>query len=84
MNILSEIVNDDPALSFSPLAAIDVKETWAMGRDRSDLMVDLRQFPFDRYNIFYFQIENGVEIYRVIHSSRNTVQVFNEPIDEFT
>ena len=111
MNILSEMDSNDPNLSFSPLAAIDIKETWAylsehgedvaanfirsiikicktishnpvMGRERSDLIVQLRQVPYLKYNIFYFQIETGVEIYRVIHSSRNLVQVFGDAIDD--
>ncbi len=110
MNILSEMVSNDPHLSFSPLAAKDIKETWAylsehgedvavnfihsiikicetishnpaMGRDRSDPIFQLRQVPYLKYNIFYFQVETGVEIYRVIHSSRNVVQVFGDAID---
>ncbi len=52
-----------------------------MGRDRSDMVVGLRQFPFKNYNIFYFSIENGVEIYRVLHSSRDQIQVFEDAID---
>lgn len=113
MNIRSEIENNDPNLSFSTLAAVDIKETWeylserdedvavnfirsivkvcgtishnpSMGRDRSDLILRMRQFPFEKYNIFYFQKEDGVEIYRIVHSSRNTVQVFDEPLDEGT
>ncbi len=53
-----------------------------VGRERNDLIINLRQFPFKKYNIYYFPIENGVEIYRVLHSSRDNVQVFDDPIDE--
>jgi toxin ParE1/3/4 len=53
-----------------------------IGRDRSDLIVRLRQFPYKNYNIFYFQIENGVEIFRILHSSRDQVQVFKDAIDD--
>lgn len=77
--------NEEVAVAFIR-SIIQVCETLShnpsMGRDRTDLIVNLRQFPFERYNIFYFQIECGIEIYRIIHSSRNTVQIFNEPIDE--
>lgn len=111
MNIPSDAPSKDPQLTFTPLAAIDIKGTWtylsehgedvaaefirsvinicntiskspAIGRDRSDLILDLRQFPFKNYNIFYFRTENGVEIYRVLHSSRDIIQVFDDAIDD--
>ena len=53
-----------------------------VGRERNDLLVNLRLFPFKNYNIFYFPIENGVEIYRVLHSSRDIIQVFDDVIDD--
>jgi toxin ParE1/3/4 len=53
-----------------------------LGRERNDLILKLRQFPCNKYNIFYFQIENGVEIYRVLHSSRDNIQVFDTEIDK--
>lgn len=55
-----------------------------VGTLRSDLIVDLRQFPYGNYNIFYFPIENGVEVYRILHSSRDIVQVFDDAIDDDT
>ena len=53
-----------------------------IGRERNELIIGLRHFPFKNYNIFYFQTESGVEIYRVLHSLRNVVQVFDEIIDD--
>ena len=53
-----------------------------IGSFHHNLIIDLRLFPFKNYNIFYFPIENGVEIYRVLHSSRDTVQVFDDAIDD--
>ena len=44
-----------------------------IGRERSDLIINLRQFPFKKHNIYYFPIENGVEIYRILHSSRDNI-----------
>lgn len=55
-----------------------------IGRLRNDLIINLRQFPYGNYNIFYFPLEDGVEIYRILHASRDQVQVFNEPIDEMS
>jgi len=42
-----------------------------MGRERSELAVGLRSFPVENYIIFYRPIENGIEIIRVLHSSRD-------------
>lgn len=53
-----------------------------IGRERNDLMIHLRLFPFKSYNIYYFPIETGIEIYRVIHSSRDNIQIFDNTIDE--
>lgn len=53
-----------------------------VGRERNDLMLNLRHFPFKNYNIFYFPIENGVEIYRVLHSSRDIIQIFDNVVDD--
>ena len=38
-----------------------------LGRTRYDLMVSLRSFPHKNYVIFYFPLESGVEIYRILH-----------------
>lgn len=53
-----------------------------IGRKNDDLIIGLRLFPFKNYNIFYFQTEFGVEIYRVLHSSRDIIQIFDDVIDE--
>jgi toxin ParE1/3/4 len=53
-----------------------------LGRTRHDLIVDLRLFSYKRYNIFYFPTEEGVEIYRVLHSSRDIIQIFDDVIDQ--
>ena len=53
-----------------------------ISRERNDLITNLRQFPFKNYNIFYFQTESGVEIYRVLHSSRDNIQIFDDVIDD--
>ncbi len=42
-----------------------------LGRLQDDFILNLRNFPYKDYTIFYFPIENGVEIYRVLHGARN-------------
>jgi toxin ParE1/3/4 len=70
--LISQIVEKCLTLSRNP----------KIGRVRNDLIVNLRQFPFKNYNIFYFPLENGIEVYRVLHSSRNDIQVFDTEIDK--
>ncbi len=70
--MIQQIVKKCEALSMNP----------KIGRERNDLIVNLRQLPFKNYNIYYFQTEFGAEIYRVLHSSRDNVQVFDDVIDE--
>ena len=53
-----------------------------IGREQNELIVGLRLFPYKNYNIIYFQTEFGVEIFRVLHSSRDNVQIFDDVIDE--
>lgn len=50
----------------------------APGRMRHELIVNLRSFPHRRYTIFYFPNDNGIEIYRVLHSSRDIDSLFDE------
>jgi plasmid stabilization system protein ParE len=52
-----------------------------IGAFRHDLVLDLRLFPFKNYNIFYFQREFGIEIHRLLHSSRDNIQIFDTEID---
>ena len=49
-----------------------------IGKLRGDLLVGLHSFPHKKHIIFYFPIEDGVEIYRVIHSSRDTETLFED------
>ena len=37
-----------------------------IGKTKDEIIIGLRSFPFKNYNIFYFQTESGVEIYRVL------------------
>ena len=51
-----------------------------IGRARDELAADLRSFPFGRYIIFYAPIEGGIDVVRVLHSSRDVDAVFaDEP-----
>lgn len=52
-----------------------------LGTSRSEIIGNLRQFPHDSYNIFYFPIDNGIEVHRVLHGARDAIQILDEPSD---
>jgi toxin ParE1/3/4 len=52
-----------------------------MGVVKDDLADGIRMLPYKNYNIYYFPKEYGVEVYRIVHSSRDVLQIFGDPID---
>ena len=48
-----------------------------MGRTRNDLATGLRSFPVGNYVILYRPLENGVEVVRVVHGSRDIEDMFH-------
>jgi toxin ParE1/3/4 len=51
-------------------------ESPALGRDKPELIVNVRSFPHKKYIVFYFPTDDGVEIFRVLHAARNIEDVF--------
>ncbi len=52
-----------------------------IGRNHDELILNLRSFPHKNYLVFYFPIENGIEIYRVIHGAMDIDNLFDEIIE---
>ena len=50
-----------------------------MGRRRDELALGLRSFPIDRFLIFYIELENGIEVARVISGYQDIESLFAEP-----
>jgi len=69
-------INADHFLERLEEHAKRVAEFNDMGIDRPELALNLKSFPVDRYILFYRQIENGVELVRVLHSSRDMNLIF--------
>lgn len=63
---IAEILNRFPMLAQFP----------DMGRKRDDLMDELRSFPVKPYVVFYKKINDGIEIFRVLHQSRDVEREF--------
>jgi toxin ParE1/3/4 len=51
------------------------------GRARHELLVNLRSLPVKRYVIFYQPTDDGIEIFRVLHGSRDVQGEFDSLID---
>lgn len=49
-----------------------------MGRKRDELLTSLRSFPVDDYLIFYRQIEEEIEIVRIVSGYRDLEALFDE------
>ena len=52
-----------------------------LGKTQDRYFFNLRSFPFKKYLIFYVQTDKGIEIFRVVHSSRNVEGLFEEFFD---
>ena len=52
-----------------------------IGRERPELLADLRSFPVGRYIIFYLPRSRGIEVVRVIHGARDLELFFEPEID---
>lgn len=57
-----------------------VLEFSKIGKERNDLLLGLRNMTTGKFIIFYQETDFGIEIVRVIHSSRNIEQIFEEMI----
>lgn len=52
-----------------------------IGREQNELLVNLRSFPVKNYIIFYQPFEDGIEILRVLHGSRDMGAIFESFLD---
>jgi toxin ParE1/3/4 len=53
-----------------------------IGCRRDELLPGLRSFPCGNYVIFYFPMENGIDVVRVLQGSRDIDHVFQTMEDE--
>lgn len=49
-----------------------------IGKRQDDFIVEMRMFPFKKYHIYYFPTDEGVEIYRILHGSRDIEGEFED------
>ncbi|MBW4646509.1 MAG: type II toxin-antitoxin system RelE/ParE family toxin [Goleter apudmare HA4340-LM2] len=63
---IAQILNRFPMLAQFP----------DMGKKQDDLMDELRSSPVKPYVVFYKKINDGIEIFRVFHQSRDVEREF--------
>ncbi|MFQ4142498.1 type II toxin-antitoxin system RelE/ParE family toxin [Chlorogloeopsis sp. ULAP02] len=64
---IAQILNHFPMLAQFP----------DLGKKRDDLMNELRSFPVKPYVVFYIKINDDIEIFRVLHQSRDIESEFS-------
>ena len=72
-NLIKEITS-----KFSTLAQFP-----EMGRPRNDLLLYLRSFAVKNYLILYQPNPQGIEIFRVVHGSRDIAKIFDDLVGKW-
>ncbi|MDF5713115.1 MAG: type II toxin-antitoxin system RelE/ParE family toxin [Rhizonema sp. NSF051] len=49
-----------------------------IGKMREDLRDQLRSFPVKPYIVFYIKLDDGIEVVRILHHSRDIDHLFSE------
>jgi toxin ParE1/3/4 len=70
------IATENPEAADNLLDRIDAKcqmlaENPKLGQARPDISPELRYFPVGRYLILYREIQDGIELVRIIHGARH-------------
>ena len=52
-----------------------------IGRSRGELLPDLRSHSVGRYVIFYFALDDGIRVARILHGSRDIPAILREEIE---
>ncbi|NJR16916.1 MAG: type II toxin-antitoxin system RelE/ParE family toxin [Calothrix sp. CSU_2_0] len=47
-----------------------------MGKERPEIMEEIRSFPFKNYVIFYRPLDDGIELVRILHGARDVEALF--------
>lgn len=72
--LIKELKNKFSLLRDSPL----------IGREQNKYLVGLRSFVMGDYFIFYLPLDNGIDILRILHSSRDIEKIFEGFFDSIS
>lgn len=75
------IAQDNPAMAIRFIDILEeeckiLAQSPKIGRMREELAQNLRSFPVGDYIIFYRPIQNSIHIIRVLHSTRDILNIF--------
>lgn len=72
--LIKEIKNKFILLRDNPL----------VGREQNEYLIRLRSFVVKNYFIFYLPLNNGIDVLRVLHSSRDIEYIFEDFFDSLS
>ena len=81
--ILDFLLNESQDYAKKILGEIAAKITLLeknayLGKAQDSTLINLRSFPAKKYIIFYTPIDDGIEVFRIIHSSRDMDGLFDD------
>jgi toxin ParE1/3/4 len=79
--IHDHIAADNPSVAARWIDRIEegcrkLAEMPGMGREREELAAGLRSFPVGVYIVFYREVEDGIQVIRVLHGARDLDTLF--------
>jgi len=83
MDIWDYIADDSPDRADNFLSQIESKlmtlaQNSGLGRQRPELLPNLRSFSIGNYIVFYQQIDGGIDVIRLLHGSRDIEGIFRQ------
>ena len=61
-----------------------LRDSPLLGREQFTFLIGLRSFLFKNYFIFYLPLDDGIEVLRVLHSSRDIESIFENFFDSLS
>ncbi|MEG3934909.1 type II toxin-antitoxin system RelE/ParE family toxin [Microcoleus sp. T2B6] len=68
---------DSRRLKSQPLSSPCLKPGASRSFSGEELLAGLHSFPIGNYVVFYREIENGIDVIRVLHGSRDIEDIFS-------
>ena len=61
-----------------------LRDSPLVGREQNNYLVGLRSFVVKNYFIFYLPLDDGIDVLRVLHSSRDIESIFENFFDSLS
>lgn len=70
-------INADKHIRQLNVTMSSLSEAPQIGTQKVEYLQGILQFPFRNYLVFYFPLNNGIEIIRVLHAARHLPPFFS-------